>query len=60
MVSTDLDILLNHDPEYGPYEKRLSEFFAHRTKSQSQVRRDLNEEHDPQKFAKLELERLKR
>ena len=27
------------DPEFGPYEKRLSEFFAHRTKSQSQIRR---------------------
>ena len=60
MIRTDLDILLNHDPEYGPYKKRLSEFFAHRTKRQEQIRQDLNKEQDPQKFAKLELERLKR
>ncbi|MDA9975984.1 hypothetical protein N9F34_04080 [Alphaproteobacteria bacterium] len=38
------------------HEKRLSELFAYRTKRQSQVRRDLNEEQEPHKFAKLEWE----
>jgi hypothetical protein len=55
----DYDVIFSDDPEYRRYKKRLSEFFAHRTKSQSQVRRDLNAEQDPQKFAKLELDRLK-
>jgi hypothetical protein len=58
-LNTDYDTKFSDDPEYGPYKKRLSEFFAHRTKSLSQVRRDLNAEQDPQKFAKLELDRLK-
>jgi hypothetical protein len=58
-LNTDYDTRFSDDPEYGPYKKRLSEFFEYRSKSQSQVRRDLNAEQDPQKFAKLELDRLK-
>jgi hypothetical protein len=58
-VYKDYDTRFSDDPEYGPYEKRLSEFFAHQSERQSQVRRDLNAEQDPQKFAKLELDRLR-
>jgi len=50
-LNTDYDTIFSDDPKYGPYKKRLSEFFSHRSKSQSKVRRDLNEEQDPQKFA---------
>jgi hypothetical protein len=59
-LNMDYDVIFSDDPEYGPYEKRLSAFFAHRSERQSQVRRNLNEEQDPHKFARLELERLKR
>ena len=45
--------LSSDDPEYGPYEKGLPEFFAYRTNSQSLVRRDLNKEKDPHKLASL-------
>ena len=58
-LNMDYDVIFSDDPEYGPYEKRLSAFFAHQSERQSQVRRDLNEEQDPQKFAKLELDRLR-
>ena len=59
-LNTDYGTRFSDYPEYGPYERRLSEFVAYRTKSQSQVRRDLKEEKDLHKFAKFELERLKR
>ena len=58
-LNKDYDTRSSGDPEYGPYEKRLSAFFAHRSERQSQVRQDLDEDQDPHKFARLELERLK-
>ena len=58
-LNMDYDVIFSDDPEYGPHEKRLSAFFAHRSERQSQVRREVNDEQDPHKFAKLELERLK-
>ncbi|MDA9975448.1 hypothetical protein N9F34_01260 [Alphaproteobacteria bacterium] len=58
-LNKDYDTRSSGDPKYGPYEKRLSAFFAHRSEHQSQVRHDLNKEQDPHKFAKLELKWLK-
>jgi len=58
-LNTDYDVVFSDDPQYGPCERRLSDFFAHRTKRQAQIRQDLRKEQDPQEFAKLELKRLR-
>jgi len=52
-LNTDYDAILSYGPEYGPREKRLSEFFEYRTESQNPARRNLNEKQDSQKFPNL-------
>lgn len=59
-LTNDLDVLLDGNHEYGKYENRLRMFWANRESNEESLRQELKDEQDPRKFAKLELDRLRR
>ena len=59
-ITNDLDVLLDRNHEYGKYQERLDLFWANRKSSSESLRQELKDEQDPKKFAKLELDRLRR
>ena len=59
-LTNDLDVLLDRNHEYGKYEERLRMFWTNRESSSESLRQKLRDEQDPKKFARLELDRLRK
>lgn len=60
LIANELKSLMESKHDYREYEDRLSLFRTSGGSSSGSIRQELKNERDPKKFAKLELERLKK
>lgn len=60
LIANERKFLMDSKHDYREYEDRLTLFRAKEGSSSDSMRQALKDEQDPSKFAKLELERLKK